>query len=163
MAQFHCLLFVLFAFISLCQSIQEETIKEDIRTEHKNIVSLIKQRAASENGQTQTNSSASMLIKNSRRRKAKLYCFQLELICVNYSLCFFVLFHFLNGSNGILQILFALHKTLIDSNDNGSTGIFNDLTLSPTLRYGEEINFKEVQLRQRTRRTTRSRRTNTRT
>jgi hypothetical protein len=50
MARFLRLLLVLFAFISLCQSIQEETIKEDIRTEHKNIVSLIKQRTSSENG-----------------------------------------------------------------------------------------------------------------
>lgn len=50
MAQFLHLLFLLFAFISLCQSIQKETIKEDIRTEHKNIVSLIKQQASSENG-----------------------------------------------------------------------------------------------------------------
>lgn len=52
--------------------------------------------------------------------------------------------------------------TLIAPNDNGSTGIFNDPTLSATERNGDDINLEMVQLRQRTRRT-RSRRTNSRT
>jgi len=36
--------------ITLCQPIERDTIKKYIKAQHKNIVSLIKQQEASENG-----------------------------------------------------------------------------------------------------------------